>query len=330
MLGNLLLAYSGYGLLALLYWNLIAAVLTTVAAFASARRLLPEFGFSTDFGRETLSLVTSYSAGVVGYQITANAFFLFERSWIVGKLGAEALTFYVVPMTIGIYMHGLILSLNMVLFPLASEIGDDRERLVRLYRAATKAVLFVVVILSASLLATGKLFLTLWMGPEFGERSATLLTFHTIAFGIAALAIVSFQTAEGLGHPGFNFRNALVGAAAAVPVILWLTNPLGSLGVAYGRVVVFIFPFLGIFDAERRYLGSVQSAFWVGNGVRFGLAAIAVFVAERFLIDRLSETWVALFISIGAGAVVYLTLLCLFGTLTSDDRALLRRLLSTS
>ena len=326
MLGNLALAYNGYGLLALLYWNLAVVVIFCVISFVSARRLLPELGFGLEFNRETIQMVIKYSAGAVGCQIVGNAFFLFERSWIIAKLGAETLTFYVIPMTVGLYLHGFILSLSMSLFPLASELGHEPQRLLKLYRVATKSVMFVVVILTVTLIATGKLFLTLWMGPDFGERSAALLTSQAIAFGMLAVVIISFQTAEGLGHPGFNLRNTVIGVVLALPLILWLTDPLGSLGVAYGRLVAFLIPFLAIADFERRYLGGVQLEFWIGNLSRFALAGLGAYFTEWIMLSHLDESWTSLILITAAGSTVYLALLYVTGFVTEDDRRLVRKL----
>jgi hypothetical protein len=58
-----------------------------------------------------------FSAPVVGYQIVANVVLLFERGWITAKLGSEALTYYVVPMTPGILLHGFAFSAMITLFP---------------------------------------------------------------------------------------------------------------------------------------------------------------------------------------------------------------------
>lgn len=326
MLGNLVLAYSGYGLVTLLYWNLAATVFLTLLAFLVARRLLPQFRLRLDVDRETFGLVLRYSAGVVGYQIVANAFFLFERSWIMARMGPEQLTFYVVPLTVGIYFHGFVGSLMLVLFPLASELERDPERLLVLYRTATKAVLFITVIIATTLIVDGRSFLTLWMGPEFGERSSLLLTMHTVAFGLTALSIVSFQTAEGLGKPGFNFRNAALGIVVAVPLIIVLTERLGPVGVAFGRILAFAVPFAAIVDLERRRLGGFQRRFWSGNVLRFGAAALAAASVEYVLITGLSLGWVGLLVSAAAGFVAYMAILYVTGILSENDRRLLRRL----
>ena len=143
---------------------------------------------------------------MIGYQILANVLLLFERGWITRQLGAESLTYYVVPMILGLYIHSFISSLMLVIFPLASELKDKKERLLKLYTKATKIVVFLVVFMATTLIVQSKFFLTLWMGAEFAEKSAVLLVFHTITFGLLAILTVSWQMTEGLGYPNYNFK----------------------------------------------------------------------------------------------------------------------------
>ena len=72
-------------------------------------------------------------------------------------------------MTIGLFLHGLVVNLNLVIFPLSSELAADRERLVRLYQTATRSVMLVVVIIVISVITCGRLFLTLWLGADLAN-----------------------------------------------------------------------------------------------------------------------------------------------------------------
>lgn len=79
--GNILLAVYGYGLLPLLGWNLLVSFVSCLLFAAGAKRHLPEFGIGFNFPKQTIRLVLKFSAGVIGYQILANLFILFERGW---------------------------------------------------------------------------------------------------------------------------------------------------------------------------------------------------------------------------------------------------------
>src|SRR5205085_6516467 len=143
--GNLALACFGFGLLALLSWNIVVLAIFFVAYGMAAKKLLPEFGITFKFRRETLFMVVRYSSAIVAYQVLANVLLLFERGWITQRLGTENLTYYVVPMSLGLYLHAFVSSLVQVIFPLASELKNEPERLLRLYTKATKAISMMVV-----------------------------------------------------------------------------------------------------------------------------------------------------------------------------------------
>lgn len=324
--GNLALALSGFGLLALLIWNLSITIFSALVAAYVSKRILPEFSLDLKFRRDTLKLVFSYSSGVVAYQILANVLLLFERSWITGRLGAESLTFYVVPMMLALYIHGFISSLMLVIFPLASELKNEPEKLLRLYRKATKIVSFLVVFLGATLIVASKPFLTLWMGADFAVSSAKLLVLHAVTFSFLAIEVVAWQLTEGLGYPKYNFYFFVVCFIVAITGMIWLVPVYGNFGAALGRAIGFGVLFTSVFLTEKLFFGQVQIKFWVKL---IGVLAVATFFAvlvEDFLIARLGMNWFSLIFSAAAGGAVYCLTAWLLGFLTEDEIAFIRRL----
>jgi O-antigen/teichoic acid export membrane protein len=326
--GNLALALAGYGLLPLLSWNLLITVLSAMVSAFAAKRFLPEFSFNLKFRRETLKLVFSYSSGVIAYQVLANILLLFERSWITGKLGAESLTYYVVPMMLALYIHGFIASLMLVIFPLASELKNEREKLLRLYQKATKIVSFLSVFLGASLIVESKPFLALWMGADFAEKSSSLLILHAITFSLLAIEIVAWQTTEGLGYPNYNCYLFMICFIISVSGMIWLINDFGNFGVAAARTAGFGALFFSIFYVEKRFLGKIQIRFWLKLfGILAVSTALAVFV-ESFLTAKLGISWFSLIASGFFGGVAYCLTAWLLGFVSEDEIALVKRILN--
>jgi len=326
MTGNLLLALKGFGLVALLLWTLAVMLVSSIGSLISARYLLVEFTFRFVLHGKILETVVRYSASIVLYQILANGFFIFERSLIVSRLGAETLTFYVIPMTLGMYMQGFVVSLCAFIFPLASELNTDRERLLVLYHGASKGVVTMVAILVATLVTLGDPFLGLWLGADFAEHSADILVILVPAFGIAAATVISYQTAEATGWPSFNLRNIVIGVLIASPLAVFLSATYGALGVAIGRVAFFSVSGVAIAFLELRTFGNVQTAFWIGLLVRVGIAATAATVFEHVIMGAWGVSWLGLVVSGSSGLLVYGIILYILGTVTSEDRRLLRRI----
>lgn len=327
ILGNLMLALNGFQLIPLLLWNLGVTALSAIISAVSAKRLLPEFSFRMKFRRKTLKFVFDYSSGVIAYQMLANILLLFERSWITSKLGAENLTFYVVPMMLALYIHSFIASLMLVIFPLASELKDEPEKLLRLYQKATKIVSFLSVFLGASLIVHSKPFLTLWMGADFAENSSWLLILHTITFSLLAIEIVAWQTTEGLGFPNYNCYLFMICFIISISGMYLLINNYGNFGVALARAAGFGGLFLSIFYVEKRFLGKIHINFWLKLIGILTAATIPTVLVEYFLTAQLGVSWLGLIISGIAGGVVYCLTAWLLGFVSEDEIALVKGIL---
>lgn len=327
LFGNLVLAWLGFGLLVLLGWNLLIIGITSIIFIISAKRLLPEFGINFRFPRATLNLVFKYSLGIIGYQILANFLILFERGWITRHLGSENLAYYVVPMTLGMYIHGFVSSLMLVIFPLASELKDEKEKLLRLYTKATKIVSFFVVFLALTLIVENKIFLTLWMGEEYAVNSATLLILHTITFSLAAILTISWQMTEGLGFPNYNFAVFTICLIICVGLMVALTQNFGNVGIGIARLAGFGTLFFSIFYVEKWFFGKIQATFWLKLAGILGVAAILAAMTEIFIVDNLKMNWFSVIFSAFCGGSVYCLALWILGFITSDEKILIRGIL---
>jgi O-antigen/teichoic acid export membrane protein len=328
IVGNIVLAVYGYGLLSLLIWNFAISVITCVIYFISAKKLLPEFQIGFRFSGETLKLVLRFSLGVIGYQILANVLLLFERGWITRKLGAEALTYYVVPMMLSLYIHSFISSLMIVIFPLASELTDNKEKLLDLYRKATKIVCLLVVFLAMTLMVQNYEFLALWMGAAFAEKSSTLLIIHTVTFGLLAILTVSWQLTEGLGFPNYNFKMFAICLIITITGMVFLTSDYGSVGIAISRMAGFSAIFFSIFYVEKWFFEKIQFDLWSKIAVTLTISACLAASVEGLIVRNLPVTWLTLLLSTFCGGVVYCSFLWIMGFVTDDEKFLVKTILS--
>ena len=324
LLGNLIIAWLGGGLIALFWWNLFITCVTCALFYASAKRLLPDFSITHRFNKESLKLVIGFSAGVVGYQILGNVWLLFERIWITRRLGTESLTHYVVPMTVSFQIQYFIASLVIVIFPLASELQNDREKLERLYTKATKIITMMVVFIAATIIVHSRLFLGLWMGAEFADASTKLLIIHTISFSLVAVLTVSWQMTEGLGYPNFYCYLYVLCLLISIPSMIFLSYDYGNEGVAIGRLVGYAISFLSIIYVEKWFFKRILAGFWLNLLGLLVLAAAATVWVEILSINYLPQGWLSLFLSSFLGGVTYLSVLWLLGFVTEDEKILVR------
>lgn len=328
IIGNIILALSGFGLIALLIWNLAVLSSVCIILLYTTKRLLPNLKFSLTFNKQILGLILKFSAGTIGYQILSNSLLLFERGWVIRQFDEEGLTYYVVPLILAIYIHSFISSFLLVIFPLASELDSDREKLKKLYLKATKIVCLLVVFIGTTLIVESKMFLSVWMGNDFAENSWQILILHTITFSLVAIQIVSWQTTEGLGYPGYNCFIFIFCLVIGVFGMIYLTKDYGAIGVAIGRLAGFATIFLSVFYVEKWFFKKVQTFFWLKIIWILGVSAIFAAIVEWYLIQNFEAGWLSLILVTICGGLVYLTVLFLLGFIDQDDKDLLKNLIS--
>lgn len=326
--GNIVLVVFGFKLTSLFVWNLSVTCLSCVIFAVSAKRLLPEFKINFKFQPETIKLIVNFSYGVIGFQILANFLLLFERSWIFRQLGAENLTYYVVPMTVAIYIHAFVSSLIIVIFPLASELKNDPEKLLRLYTKTTKLVVLLVVFFAATLIIEGRTFLSLWMGGEFAEKTWMLLTVHTLTFSLMAIQAVSWQMTEGLGYPNYNFIIFLLCLIISVSLMIGLAPGTGNLGIAIGRMAGCAVIFFSIFWVEKWFFKKIQIKFWLNIIGVLIVASAGMILTEQFIIQTFAQNWFGLAGATLGGGIVYFLIVFVLGFFSLDEKLLIKRLLS--
>ncbi len=325
--GNIFLAYAGYGILSLLLWNLIITAIICLIFAKSSKSLLPEFQLRLNFNYKIWEKLVKYSLSLIAYQILSNFLLFFERGWITRKFGSVNLSYYVVSMTLAIYIHGFISSLLLVIFPLASELKNNRQQLLRLYLTATKTVCFFVVFLSSTLIIESRFFLTLWLGAEFAEKTWLLLIIHTLTFSIAAILTVSWQMTDGLGYPSYNCLIFVINLFVSLLLIIGLTENYGNIGVAIGRLSGFGMIFFSIFYIEKWFFGAVQGSFWLKLVSILIIPTIFLIAVEELIISYFSLNWTTFFCAGLSGGLVYCLMLWLLGFITEDEKLLVRRIL---
>ena len=263
-LGNIYLISLHPRIETLLIWNTVLSVLSTLVFYIYARRLLPFFKLQFSVPKEITSLVVKYSLAIVALQVLGNILLIYERSLISNKLGTQAVTYYVVPQNLGIYVHAFITSITLALFPLASEVKSlgDTLKLRQLYTKATKIVIVLAAFMCLTLI-NGRVFLLhLWLGDDFVRNSAATLVMHAITFSIVAIGIISFQMIEGIGQPKVNAILTLFWLLIGLPLMYLFINDYGIVGVGAARMIGALVFIPGILYIEKKVFGGVLWDFW--------------------------------------------------------------------
>ncbi|HEX6124095.1 MAG TPA: oligosaccharide flippase family protein [Pyrinomonadaceae bacterium] len=323
--GNIVLAINGFGVTSLLIWNLGVVSATGLLFYLRARHLLPSISFVTEIPRSMMTTVARYAGNILLYQVFANALFIFERSWVMRKFGAEGLTYYFVPMLLATYMHGFIASLVQAIFPVVNEIIEDRERITEIYRRANKIILAIVVFVVTNFIVCGALFLELWVSSELATKSYPLLIPHGLTFAVICIGIMAFQLSEVFKFPALNVIMTGSWMALAIPLMIIGAEFWQSEGVAWARFAAALVTFPIIVYTERRFLGQVEWRFWLAVTSRVLFAAAVMAVIQTFILRTMDGTYASLIIAGLTGAAAFAGVLAATGFLTPQDRETVKR-----
>ena len=326
--GNGLMVWLGFGFAALIAWNVVVGLFACLAFAAIARRLLPGVRLTVRLRKSLLMELLRFSGAVTIYQVAGNLIVLFERGWITRVLGSAAVTYYVIPMTIAIYIHAFIASLTQVVFPMASEAsaGRDMERVHRTYTHALKYICVLLVFIAVSLFSGSRELLANWMGQDFSRAASEVLRVHVVTFTLMALAVVPWQIADGIGFPRWNAVLSLVWLLFMIPLAITLVGRMGILGMAYARgiVVVLSVPFY-IGYIERRVFGRILWSHWWRIGYKLAAAGLVMALILNWLLLRSPSGWIWLAVDVFLGGLSMAAVLWIAGYLDGGEKEWLKQ-----
>jgi O-antigen/teichoic acid export membrane protein len=322
ILGNGILAYCGYGVTSLVMWNLVVSILSFGGYLGTVRFLLPGFKLLWSADKSVLRSLLKFGGAVTAYQVCSSLIVLFERGWINRSLGTAAVGYYIVPMTVATYLHSMISSMSLVLFPMASEAESrgDRKLLHSIYTRAIKLIWVVVVFFGITLCLGSRQFMVNWMGNDFAVRTAVLLAIQVAVFSLIAMIIVPWQIADGIGFPGINAILCLFWLVCTSVLGIILTGKIGLCGFAWARLAGMVVLPLYVFWVERRAFGKCLAGFWVSIIWRLLLAGAGTAAAEIALFYFLPVGWAGFIICSLLGGALFAAIVWGVGYLEADER----------
>ncbi len=326
-LGSLALVYSGFGVLALIIWNCIVVVVLGILFYWNAIRLLPEFSLRYKIKSDIWNPALKYAFSIVVYQSFGNVLLLFERGWLVRKFGTASLTYYIVPMSLGFYFHGLVSSVSLVMFPVVNEFLASKETLVRIYKTSTKLILTMTVFFIVSSIFEGQLFLGVWMKGDFAINSYTILVIHAFTFGILGVVTVAWQMVESFGRAKLNAFATVAWLLISIPLMVVFANEWQTPGVALGRLIGVMALLPLIIYVERKFLGGISVRFWLTTSMRVLIAGVFAGLCEWLINQALPPSWIGFVISSLVGVIVYVLILIIAGFFESEEKTALKTLI---
>ncbi len=324
---SVIILYRGHGVIAIVAAGMIINFAALFIYGWVNRRLIPKLKFTMRPDKDSIKKIFSFSGYAFVATLSGVVIAQLDRLILGGMQGPAAVTYYVVPGDISIKIHGFVVAATAVVFPLTADLLTKRQddRLLNLYRRATRLILSVLVLGVTPMLLFAHPFLLQWLGPEFASKSTVVFQLLLITYFFSSLHVIPFLIAYGAGKPVYSAAYSLAVAVLNILMMFVLIPRYGinGAGVAY-LIAVLPTTLFFIWFVEKRILSVNLKNFYTSL-----LARLLLLFGMSFLISwKLSAyiTSLKLFLAMYVVTVVVsFGLFAAFGMIHPEDLALLLR-----
>lgn len=303
---GLIMAYSGYGIWALVGQQLTSAITNTVVLYMVTRKL-PGLMFSF----QRLKGLFGYGAMILGASLLVSLF-LDLRSLIIGKIySAKDLAFF----DRGRQFPNLIVtninsSVGAVLFPKMSQEQDNKERIKQTCRNSIRFSSFVMMPLMLGLAACAEPFIRLLLTDKWIECVPFLQLFCVI-YMFYPMHTANMQAIKALGHSGTFLKLEFLKKSLELIGLLLVMNISVTAIAINMAVLTTLFTFVNAFPNIKLLNYTFKEQ------MKDILPPIAMSVFMAVIMFSIGEClalpdWIVLIIQILSGSIIYTTISSVF------------------
>lgn len=202
---------NGYGLIAMAVISLIGNSLAAVIFILALRTTQPEVRINLkQADRSSIVSIFNFSRFTF-LSMVAMQLVYYSDAFVIGYfMSAAAITYYTIPWSLGEYTNKLTLAVAQTFTPVFSQqdatLGN--EAIYQVYLSGTKCMLFISNLLCGGVLIVGYYFLSIWMGPHYAEKCATLLSIMFFTQMVKGPQLLSYSILLATSrHRIFSFYN---------------------------------------------------------------------------------------------------------------------------
>jgi len=288
--GVLLILRSGRGLISLACWELTVVVIAGIITCLIVLKIFP--ASRTRIRRpepDVLRAIWTYSFTTFVFMIAVQIIINTDSLVVGAFLSVSMVTFYSIGSSLVSYASQVSSAVSTTFMPMATSLdatgrsSDLRRMLLR----GTQAMLGLVFPIALALIFRGKTFISIWMGPQYGSISETVLQILMISlfFNMADSTAGAIMMAIDKHKP--VARWAVYEALLNLGLSIILVRTVGLYGVAWGTSISMTFTHLAFWPRYVKKTLGVPFAdyIWQGWG-KISLCAmpfgIACYAADRY------------------------------------------------
>lgn len=296
---GLWLAYSGYGVWALVYQGLSSAVLRCILLWCIVR-WMPRLIFSWQSFKELFSFGSKLLASSLIDTVYSNIYTL-----VIGKFYSAS--------SLGVYSRANQLAqfpssnitgvLQSVTFPVLSTIQDEEDRLANAYRRFLRLSAFVVFPLMLGLSAVADPFIRLVLTDKW-EGSIYLLQIICFALMWYPIHSINLNLLQVKGRSDYFLKLEVYKKILGV-AILCVTIPLGLVAMCYGRIFSSVVC-LGLNTYYTKKIIGYGFLAQMRDLTHILVHALVMFALVWLVVQCMPNLWLQLIVGILVGMAYYL------------------------
>lgn len=327
--------YWGYGLLGVVWANLISNVIAILAYLIATKKLLPGIPMRFSFQKAMFKRTVLFGLHMVAFRIFS-LFFAQLDTLLIGRwIGVAAITFYTVPQQIAQLAHGINGKMMQIIFPMVSEFSalGDKRNMDRVFARGLNLCLFIGLAAAVPLAVVAAPLLGFWISPEMASRSTGVMELLVFTFLLAGITAHTTSFLGGINCPEFISLGSVVGGVCAAIFYLLLIKPFGITGAALGKLIGVILT-VAYYLVVCRWKGGMSLSPLVKIAIRNIGIALAVGAPLYYFVTPLIRSLTsAIFIAVMT-AGIYGLVCWVVGVLDAEEKnslkGLVKRLTSTA
>ena len=305
---GLLLIYAGYGVVGFVLMRVLSSVFASIGYWMFARRVLPSFRLQLGFDRQTLLRVRGYIGyGAINRLISGLVGGL-DKTLIGAWLGVAAAGIYSIPFTLTSSLGYMVSYMLGFTLPMASELHSigQLDKLRDIYIRSTRFITALSSMVLIPALIFGDLFITLWVGPDIGDKTRYIIVLLALSGYLSILfASLPNNIAVGTGRiKQFTIYSSIRTIILGIGCLI-LIKPMGIEGAGVAFLLANIVDFFFLIFVLKRYLNI--SPYKIFRSAYLAPMAIGLILAILTLFLRpIAYTWIGLLASIGLFEILYI------------------------
>jgi O-antigen/teichoic acid export membrane protein len=263
----------------------VSRFLTLIINYWLCVRVFPALGRLPRFRFAELRTLLAFGGWVTVSSAVVPILLYLDRFIIGASLTMAAVAYYSIPYEIVTRLWIIPMSLVATLFPAFSVLAgqEQRERLAALLARSMKWVLLIMGPAVVIITAFARDILQLWLGSDFARESTPTLQILAVGILVNCMVQVQYALVQSLGRPDLTAKFHLAQLPIYGFLLWWLVGLWGITGAALAQSIRLAVEAVLLLIAACR------------------LASLPFY---SLVSDKVFQSWLLLFVFVGAGIVI--------------------------